>query len=193
VTVSAKAPHPAVRIDDWYLTDDVAAQIERIRGAAGGGAARLDSEAESAPRFSEYPSESFESSRAPKIDFGGTEFSEQDHELVQRALSNGPNFAGHLTVALTRCGAGCGRLVLVDWRNGRLQEPAPLTEIQGTLPCRRDEALLFRVDSRLMSVSRARGTVVVTQYYVWNQKNSTLVQSGEYKRASPTFCEVAAR
>jgi hypothetical protein len=191
VTVSAKAPRPAVRIDDWYLTDTVAEQIERIRGAAGGGAARLESEADSAPRFSEYPSESYESSTAPKIDFAGTPLSVEDRELVQRALSNGPNFAGHLTAALTRCGAGCGRLVLVDWRSGQLQEPAPLAEIQGTLPCRTDEALLFRRDSRLMSVSRARGTVVVTQYYVWNQNNSTLVQSGEYKRASPAFCEVA--
>ena len=192
VTVSAKVPHPAVRIDDWYLTDDVAAQIERIREAAGGGAARLDSEAGSVPRFSEYPSESFELSTAPKLDFGGTAFSEEDRELVQRALSNGPNFAGHLTAALRSCGASCGRLVLVDWRSGRLQEPAPLAEIQGTLPCRIDEALQFRVDSRLMSVSRTRGTTMVTQYYVWNQKNSVLVQSGENKRTSPAFCELAA-
>jgi hypothetical protein len=44
-----------------------------------------------------------------------------------------------------------------------------------------------------MSVSRTRGTAVVTQYYVWNQKNAALVQSGEYQRTSQTFCAVAAR
>jgi hypothetical protein len=38
-----------------------------------------------------------------------------------------------------------------------------------------------------------RAAAVVTQYYVWNQKNAALVQSGEYQRTSQTFCAVAAR
>jgi len=67
------------------------------------------------------------------------------------------------------------------------------SEAEGTLPCRTDEALLFRRDSRLLSVTRLRGAAVVTQYYVWNQKNAALVQSGEYQRTSQTFCAVAAR
>jgi hypothetical protein len=93
---------------------------------------------------------------------------------------------------MTRCGPACGRVVLVDWRSGQAQEPAPLAEIQGSLPCRADEAVLFRRDSRLMSISRAHGTVVVTQYYVWNQKTAALASIGEYQRTSRTFCAVAA-
>jgi hypothetical protein len=192
VAVAAKAARSAVIIDDWYLTDAVAAQIDRIRGVAAG----MDSESSSAPRFSEYPSAPFEAAAAPKFDFSGIELSKEDREIVQQALSSGPNFAGHVTAALTSCGPACGRLLLFDWSHGQLQESAPqnpIAEIQGTLPCRPDEALLFRRDSRLLSLTRMRGSAVVTQYYVWNQDNAALVQRAEYQRTSQSFCAVAAR
>ena len=192
VAVSARAPHPRVTIDDWYLTDEAAEQIDSIRDAAAGDI-RFNSEPLSAPRFSEYPSEPSDASAVPHVDFSGTTLSEDERELVLRALSSGPNFAGHVTAALTHCGPNCSRLVLVDLSSGRVQEPAPLSEIQGTLPCRPAEAALFRRDSRLMSISRTRGTAVVTQYYVWNQKNAALMPSGEYQRSSPVFCAAAAR
>jgi hypothetical protein len=207
IAISARVPRAAVMIDDWYLTDAVAEQIDHIRGVAAG----FQSESLSAPRFSEYPSAPFDPSAEPKVGYGGSDLKEEDREIVQRALSSGPNFAGHVTVALTACGLACGRLVLIDWRNGAIQElppqdtggpkaaaaitskmPAALA-IQGTLPCRADEALVFRRDSRLLRLTRVRGTAVVTQYYVWNQKNAALVQNGEYQRTSQTFCAVAAR
>jgi len=195
VAVTAKAPHPAVTIDDWYLTDAVAEQLDGIlAGGAAGGVARFDSELLSAPRFSEYPSAAFEAAALPKIDFGGSDLSEEDRELVQRALAGGPNFAGHVTATLTPCGPACGRLVLVDWNTGAVQGlPSLPAEIQGILPCRTDEAVLFRRDSRLLSISRAHGASVVTQYFVWNQKNAALAQNIEYQRTSQTFCAVAAR
>jgi len=192
VAVTAKAPRAAVTIDDWYLTDEVAAQIDRIRGVAAG----MDSEPLSAPRFSEYPSAPFDAAAAPKVDFSGSELSREDREIVQQALVGGPNFAGHVTAALTSCGPACGRLVLLDWSHGQVQESAPQNppaEIQGTLPCRPDEALLFRRDSRLLSITRMRGTAVVTQYYVWNQDTAALVQRAEYQRPAQSFCAVAAR
>lgn len=193
VVVSARAPRVTVRVDDWYLTDDVADQIDRIRNMASGGAARGDSEPLGAPRFSEYPSASFDASTGPRVDFSGSEWSEEDRARLQRALAGGPNFAGHVTVARLPCGAGCARLLLVDWRNGQRQEPPLRNEIQSELPCRTDEALLYRRDSRLLSITSSRETGVVTQYYVWNQKNAALVFNGEYQRTAQTFCAVAAR
>jgi len=191
VTVNARAPRAAVTIDDWYLTDAVADQIDHIRGVAAG----FYSESLSAPRFSEYPSAPFDAAAKPRIDYGSSELSEEDSKIVQRALSSGPNFAGHVTLALTSCGLACGRLLLVDWRSGAIQELPPRglrALIPEALPCRADEALLFRRDSRLLSVTRVRGTAVVTQYYVWNQKNAALVQSGEYHRTRQTFCASGA-
>ena len=194
VAVTARAPHASVTIDDWYLTDEVAQQIDRIRGAAAVGG--FDSEPLSAPRFSEYPSEPFAAAGLPKVDFGGSELSEENRDTVERALSSGPNFAGHVTATLTRCGPACSRLVLIDWNTGAILGLPPQhlhPEIEGALPCRPEEAVIFRRDSRLLSVSRVQGTMVVTQYYVWNQKSAALAQSGEYQRSSQTFCAVAAR
>jgi hypothetical protein len=194
VAVTAKAPHASVTIDDWYLTDEVAQQIDRIRGTAAIGG--FDSEPLSAPRFSEYPSEPFAAPGLPKVDFGGSELSEENRDIVERALSGGPNFAGHVTATLTRCGPACSRLVLIDWNTGAILGLPPQhlhADIEGALPCRPEEAVIFRRDSRLLSVSRVQGTMVVTQYYVWNQKNAALAQSGEYQRSSQTFCAVAAR
>jgi hypothetical protein len=191
VAVTAKAPRAAVSIDDWYLTDDIADQLDRIRGAAGD---RSPKEPLSAPRFSEYPSESYEVGTPPKIDFGPSELSQEDRELAEAALAGGPNFAGHVTVTLTSCGAACGRVLLIDWRSGSLQElppPGSRDESQGTLPCRIDEALQFRRDSRLLSLTRPDGTAVITQYYVWNQNSAAPLRGGEYRRPSQAFCEVA--
>jgi hypothetical protein len=195
VSVTAKAPHAAVTVDDWYLTDAVALQIDRIRSGADGGGPRFASEPLSAPRFSEYPSDSFDGSEAPAVDFGGGELSEDDRQIVLHALMNGPNFAGHVTAVMTRCGPGCGRLVLVDWNTGSIQGLPPSSvpaEIEGALPCHA-EAVVFRRDSRLMSISRLRGVGVVTEYYLWNQKTAALVQSTQYQRTSQAFCAVAAR
>jgi hypothetical protein len=190
VALAAKTARAAVTVDDWYLSDEVSTQIDHIRGLAGG-----DAQPFSAPRFSEYPSDPADVAAAPKLDLSGSDLSDEEIELVTRALAGGPNFAGHLTASVTRCGPACNRLVLVDWSNGavvRLPPEYAEPEIRG-LPCRPDEAALFRRDSRLMSLSRMRGATVVTQYYVWNQKTAALVRSIEYQRTSQTFCSVAAR
>jgi hypothetical protein len=194
VTVAGKTAHITVTVDDWYLTDDIAGQIDRIRNTAAG-SARFAAEPLSAPRFSEYPSESFERSGAPRIDFAGSDLSEQDRDIVQQALLVGPNFAGYVTATLTSCGPACGRIVLVDWRSGAVQELAPRNpgeEVPRTLPCRTEEALLFRLDSRLLSVTRVRGASVVTQYYVWSQKSAAPMRGGEYQRSTQAFCAIAA-
>jgi hypothetical protein len=196
VAVTPRAPHASVTIDDWYLTDEVAQRIDRIRGAAPVGG--FDSEPLSAPRFSEYPSEPLAAAALPTATAlpAGSDLSDENRDIVERALSSGPNFAGHVTAALTRCGPACSRLVLIDWNTGAILGLPPQhlhAEIEGALPCRPEEAVIFRRDSRLLSVSRVQGTMVVTQYYVWNQKSAALTQSGEYRRSSQTFCAIAAR
>jgi hypothetical protein len=161
----------------------------------GAAAARGAADPLSAPRFSEYPSESFEPAAAPKIDSAAGELSDEDRDIVRQALAGGPNFAGHVTLSLTSCGLACGRIVLIDWRSGVVSELAPPTssdETQATLPCRPDEALQFRRDSRLLSVTRVRGSAVVTQYYVWSQKSAAPMRGVEYQRPAPAFCAVAA-
>jgi hypothetical protein len=163
VTIGARTPRAAVKIDDWYLSDDIDEQIDHIRGIA----TNANTEPLSAPRFSEYPVES---------------------ASALQAMAGGPNFAGQVTVAATRCGSSCLHVSLLDWRSGLLHDPAPLAEIQGTLPCRADEALLFRRDSRLLIVTRARGAAILTQYYLWNPADASLTLVAEYEVAAAAFC-----
>jgi hypothetical protein len=68
-----------------------------------------------------------------------------------------------------------------------------LPPLQGQLPCRSDEALRFRRDSRLLSITRKRDTVIVTQYFVWKPETATLAQTAEYQRAPERFCATGAR
>src|ERR1700730_7173109 len=69
ITITAKVPRAAVTIDDWYLTDAVAEQIDRTRGIAAG----VELESSSAPRFSEYPSAPFDASAKLKVEYGGSD------------------------------------------------------------------------------------------------------------------------
>jgi hypothetical protein len=173
VTISAKTPRAAVKIDDWYLTDDIDEQIDHIRGIA----TNANTEPLSAPRFSEYPSTRIDAPVPPA-----------ESAAALQAMAGGPNFAGQVTVAVMRCGASCLRASLIDWRSGIVHDPAPLAEIQGTLPCRADEALLFRRDSRLLILTRTRGAAILTQYYLWNPADASLALLAEYELAAPAFC-----
>ncbi|MDP9083001.1 MAG: hypothetical protein M3N50_04470 [Pseudomonadota bacterium] len=196
VTISAKTPRTTVTVDDWYLTDDIAEQIDAIRAAAAGANAPGNSEPMGAPRFSEYPSERFNPTPAPRIELGDGDLSDKDRTSLTLALASGPNFAGHVTAAVINCGDACARLLFVDWNKGAVRElphQDSIADIHGDLPCRGAEALLFRRDSRLLRISRAQGEAVVTQYYLWDQENATLVRSSEYRRELRTFCADAAR
>jgi hypothetical protein len=184
ITVNGKAAHTSVKIDDWYLSDDVAAQLDHLRGAE-------PSEATlplGAPRFSEYKVASTDLAPTPKPDLAEIAISAEERVLLKRALSIGPNFAGHLSAVLVPCGGGCAGLRLIDWHDGKLLTPADLAGIQFSLPCRPYEAVVFRRDSRLLSVTRLQGNRSVTQYYVWKPKSVSLTFASEYARKDQQFC-----
>jgi hypothetical protein len=186
LSLNTKAARVVVSIDDWYLSDDIAAQLDRIRGidASAGG------EPLGAPRFSEYRAEAYETTVAPKLDADGTALPAEDRTRLQQAFAGTPNFAGSMSLVLTRCGIACDHVVLLDWRSGKMFEPPAVSEIQGSLPCRAEEAVMFRRDSRLISVTRTRADAIVTQYFVWKPETGTLVPAAEYQRTMQQFCAV---
>lgn len=184
VTLAMRASHAQLSIDDWELPDEVAAQLDRIRGIEVSDAI----EPLAAPHFSEYRATVGEGLAAPHLDAGELSLSAEDRARVQQALAAGPNFAGSLSLVRLKCAGSCERLLLLDWHSGRLTEPAAIGEIRGPLPCRPDEAVLFRRDSRLVGVTSARGEALVTQYFVWKPEGATLAPLGEYPRSLQGFC-----
>lgn len=187
VTLKSKRQRASIKIDDWYLSDDVAARLDGFRGATGGAEAELLG----APRFSEYGIARVDPAPVPSLNFGGSTLPSDERSSVQQALGSGPNFAGHVTATLTPCGPDCGHLVLVDWRDGKVQEPPQLAAILSKLPCRSDEALLFRRDSRLLSATRLRGAALVTQYFIWKPEIGLLAPVAEYPRKPRRNCAPA--
>jgi hypothetical protein len=171
-------------VDDWYLSDEIADRIDQLRG----GAVKPATEPLGAPRFSEYKIAPMQPSTMPPPEPPAAAQSAEERARLQLALASGPNFSGYLTATLAPCGADCQRLLLVDWHNGKLIEPADLNDIHNSLPCRGDEALAFRRDSRLLSVSRTRGSRIVTQYFLWKQDAEALVLTAEYERNAEQFC-----
>jgi hypothetical protein len=184
VTLSSRAARASVNVDDWYLSDAIASQLDRIRGIEASGAA----EPLAAPRFSEYKAGPYEAGAAPKLEFADASPGTEDRARLQQLLAGAPNFAGSFSVARIHCGNGCEHLVLIDWRSGRILEPAGPGEIRGALPCRAEEAVLFRRDSRLLSVTSVHGDGLLTQYFVWKPDSGTLALTAEIQRSAQQFC-----
>jgi hypothetical protein len=179
-----RAAHARVTVDDWYLSDDIAERIDHLLGGGGNAVA----EPLGAPRFSEYKIAPMEPTSALPPEPAATAESATERARLQLARASGPNFSGYLTLTLAPCGSDCEHLVLLDWRSGKIIESPDPIDLHGNLPCRGDEALSFRRDSRLLSVSHAHGSRIVTQYFLWKQDTEALVLTAEYERNAQQFC-----
>lgn len=186
VVLNRRARHVEVRIDDWYLSDADADRLDRIRGVAG----TPGPAPEGAPRFSEYTIAAPDGRALPKPHVGGLPLTERERARLRDSVRGGPNFAGVVTALQAACGSACGRLLLVDWRSGKIVEPPALAGIDETLPCRNREAVQFRRDSRLLSVTRMRAGAIVTQYYLWDPETTSVAPIAEYRRRKQEFCAV---
>ncbi|NNM61503.1 MAG: hypothetical protein HKM03_04985 [Steroidobacteraceae bacterium] len=189
VVVDARTQHGKVTVDDWYLSDTDADALDRIRGVS----ATPGPQPEGAPRFSEYPMATGATGPAfapPQTWLSGLGLNHEDRAKLRDNIAAGPNFAGELTVDLARCGRHCRRVLLLDWRDGKVIAPPELGAIDDNLPCRATEAVLFRRDSRLLSVTRMRGGVIATQYFLWDPTAASLTLLAVYPRKQSEFCAI---
>ena len=184
VSVSARTARADISIDDWYLSDAIAAQLDRIRGIETSDAAQPLA----APRFSEYKAAPYEAPAPPRADFGDSTLGAEDRARLQQSLPAAPNFAGNLSVVRKSCGNECERLFLFDWRNGKFFEPAGPGEVHGVLPCRAADAVQYRHDSRLLSVTSVQRDGLLTQYFVWRPEFGTLTPAMQIQRTVQQFC-----
>ncbi len=188
VTVVARAQRLAVDVDDWYLSGEVVERLDRIRGLASTAAG----EPLWLPRFSEYPASPADARARPAAAPAYPGLPAQQRAELRRAAAAGPNFAGDLNVVIARCGADCARILILDARSGTVAEPAIVGEIRGGTSCRGADAIAFRRDSRLLSVTSSEGSQVSTRYFVWDPDGATLVRKTEYRRGVGGACVPAA-
>jgi hypothetical protein len=180
ITLGAKST-ASVQIDDWDLSDALYGELDRMLGITESPSA----DELGAPRFSEYPAPPEPEAAAPTIEPGS--IPAEDRARIKAGIAGGPNFAGHLSAITLPCGPTCHGVLIVDWHGGKVHAPAALASITDSLPCRTDEAVQFRRDSRLLSVTRKRGATITTQYFVWTLEN-VLTQTAQYERTPERFC-----
>ncbi len=191
VVVDRRTRRIDVAIDDWSLSDTDANALDRIRGLA----ATPGPQPEGAPRFSEYPATTAVTPTAPASAPAAARLrrlalSPRDRRKLRDLLAAGPNFAGEVTLDVAHCGAHCLRVLLLDWRGGGVVELPDLAAIDDGLPCRTSEAVLFRRDSRLLSVTRMRGRVIATQYFLWDPTTASLRLLAVYPRKPSEYCAI---
>jgi len=161
-----------VELSDWHLDDDVTRDLDRILGRPEGGSS--DEVQLAAPKFSEYPAPAAPGTRAATLAAGGDARLERDREPLAAALASPPNFAGRLVLVRLGCGSGCEQAALVDVGSGRVAYPPALAELPASTPCSSRGPLLFRRDSRLLTVTGRDKSELVTRYYVWDPDSGLL-------------------
>ncbi len=171
VTVGARG-QSGVELTDWHLDDVVTRDLDRIVGRPDGG--DVDELRLAAPKFSEYPAPAYSGTRAAAIAAGGDERLERDREPLTAALAAPANFAGRMVLVRVGCGSGCEQAALLDVVTGRVAYPPALAELPASTPCSSGGALVFRRDSRLMTVTGREQSELVTHYYVWDPDSGLL-------------------
>ena len=173
-----------IELSDWHLDDRVTRDLDRILG-------RADAEGDAelaAPKFSEYPAQPYTGPRAPALAVDADGRVERDREPLAVALGGSPNFAGRIVLVRLSCGAGCEHAVLVDVASGAVAYPPALAALPAPVSCASRDALLYRRDSRLITVTGRDGEELVTRYFVWEAGGGPLKPVAALAGASEERC-----
>ncbi|MEI8296728.1 MAG: hypothetical protein WCH32_01775 [Pseudomonadota bacterium] len=167
---SGSGPLGGIDLTDWHLDDATTRELDHLLGRADG---EVIDEAElAAPKFSEYPAAAFSGPHAATL-LAGEPRSEHESQLAA-ALTLPPNFAGRVVLQRIGCGPGCEGIALVDAVTGRVSFPPALAELPGGTACSTRGPLVFRRDSRLLTVTGRDRNELVTRYYVWDADSGML-------------------
>ncbi len=131
----------------------------------------------SAPHFADYPAAPHRPARpvTPRLD---SPDARMFRTALRDAAAQGPNFAGHATVAVWGCGASCTSAAIIDGQTGHVSFPDAIADIAGNHVAIKEPngaeppyySLRFRPDSRLLVVLGAAGEKQDrdgVSFYVW--------------------------
>jgi hypothetical protein len=115
------------------------------------------------PHFTDYPARA-EPHLKPAAPILATRGERAFRSMIREGAAEGPNFAGHFTIADWGCGAGCVDWAVIDARTGRVTLPKGLGDldfnhatVEATAAGEGCDSLCFRPDSRLVILLGAPG------------------------------------
>jgi hypothetical protein len=170
VTVGARG-QGGIELSDWHLDEAVTRDLDRVLDRPD--AVAVDEAQLAAPKFSEYPAAVYTGARAAAL-AGGDGRGERDRDSLAAALGSAANFAGRMVLVRVGCGSGCEQAALVDLASGRYAYPPALAQLPPSTPCSSRGPLLFRRDSRLLTVTGRDQRELVTRYFVWDADRGQL-------------------
>ena len=136
------------------------------------------------PSFSDFPfREAFRAS--PAVPILNTRQARMFRTVLRKEAANGPNFAGHLTLARWGCGAGCISWAIINATTGAVWfAPFTVSDASGLDdPELAQHSLDFEINSELIIANGARNeSGAGTYYYRWHDNKLSLVHSIEYKQ-----------
>jgi hypothetical protein len=114
------------------------------------------------PHFTDYPAHA--EHLKPAAPVLATRDERAFRSMIREGTADGPNFAGHFTIADWGCGAGCMDWAVIDARTGRVTLPKGLGDldfnhatVEATAAGEGCDSLCFRLGSRLVILLGAPG------------------------------------
>jgi hypothetical protein len=186
VEIPASGSIAGIVIDDWFLDEVQAEELDRILGEARDPA---DASFElGRPRFSEYRASAGQPAGRARLDASDERVAPFLAEL-DAVADAGVNFAGRFALARLQCGAECSKVAIVDLATGVVSWPDQLGRSSPVLPCRNDRELVFRDDSRLLEHTHREGGLVITDYLLWDVGQRSFTTLAQYRRSVERFCD----
>lgn len=181
---AATRPAPLI-IDDWFLDDASAAELDRILGTT---PPEPDDAELGRPRFSEYRATA-EAPGEVRLDLPAGSRAATFARELRTAAARGANFAGAFAIVRLPCEADCEQIALLDFSDGSVTFPESLARVPTALPCRADRVFSWRDDSRLLELTRRDGqTMIVTDYLLWDPARRSFSTLAQYRRNLDRFC-----
>lgn len=176
-----------IDVTDWAPDDESTQSLDRILGRQHAG---TNDEAQlAAPKFSEYPAGPLTTPRATALVAGSEPRVERDRAVLAAALAGAPTFAGRMALVRPPCGPDCVGAALLDLATGRVAYPPALDALPAPTACTDRGSVLYRSDSRLLTVTASVKSEVVTRYFVWDAETGVLKPVAVLSSALLARCE----
>jgi hypothetical protein len=146
------------------------------------------------PAFEDYPVANRYRGRPAAPQFGTKQLPDTDQrarDTIELQAEDGPNFAGHFTIAHWSCDTGCFRIIVIDAINGRVYRDVPFTTLDigydHDTEQHRYGGLSFRAASSLLvaegcfdgesHISKGQPPDCSRRYYRWDGAKFSLLTS----------------
>ena len=113
------------------------------------GAAQKNGDIKAVPQFSDYPVKDIYRGKPAAVKLASHPLARTFRTVLRDGAEKGPNFAGHFTVVLWGCGAGCQSFAIVETKSGKVMF---MTSEKEKIP----EAVVgldYKIDSSLLVVN----------------------------------------